>query len=225
MLVAGNIPLQRLNKRQVRAYIQENNCSIDLSLNSQIPHNLLFVFDTIYKCDNDKVLAVSKDNIGNLYGCVNDWQTELNGLIELNNLAPVHILYNQVPRRDQFIQEVPYLISRLAQELKINLTELDRTLDSLLIIDQAIQSKNRQDYNSNKKLLGLLISYIGEVIKSAINGEWLIKQDNEPEWEPVIIASTGRITSFCILVFDELHEAEKISFYDLVSMLIESHKQ
>ncbi len=223
--MAGNIPLQRLNKRQVRTYIQENNCLIDLSLNSQTPHSLLFVFDTTYKCDDDKVLAVSKDNTGNLYDCVNDWQTELNGLIELNSLAPVHILYSQIPRRDRFTQEVPHLISRLAQELKINLAELDQTLDSLLIIDQAIQSKNRQDCNSNKQLLGLLISYIGEVIKAAINGEWLIKQDNEPEWEPVIIASTGKITSFCILVFDELHEAKEISFYDLVSMLVESHNQ
>ncbi len=223
--MASNIPLQRLSKRQVRDYIQENNCSIDLSLNSQTPHNLLFVFDTTYKCDNDKVLAVGKDNAGNLYDSISDWQTELNRLMELNNLAPVHILYNQIPSRDRFIQEVPHLISRLAQELKINLAELDQTLSSLLIIDRKIKRKNKQDYTSNKKLLGSLIAYIGEVIKANINGEWLITTSNQAEWEPVIIASTGQVTSFCILVFDELHDAEEISFYDLVSMLIESHQQ
>ncbi len=223
--MASNIPLQQLNKRQVHNYIQENNCSINLSLNSQTPNSLLFVFDKTYQCTNGKVLAIGKDGNGNLYDSVNDWQKELNGLTELNNLAPVHILYNQIPSRDRFVQEVPHLISRLAQELKINLAELDQTLISLLIIDREIKSKNKQDYMSNKKLLGLLIAYIGEVIKLSINGEWLIKKSNEPEWEPVIIDSTGKVTSFCILVFDEIHEAEEISFYDLVSMLIESDHQ
>jgi hypothetical protein len=224
--VARNIPLQRLNKRQVRDYIQENNCSIDLSLNSQTPHNLLFVFNKTYQCVNKKILAVSGNGTGNLYDSVNDWQAELNESIELNKLAPVHILYNQIPNRDRFIQEVPHLISKLAQEFEINSTELDKTLESLSIIDRVLESNSRKNQiDNNKKILGLLITYIGEVIKVAINGEWLIKQSDEPGWEPVIISSSGKTTSFCILVFDELYEAEKISFYDLASMLIEPHQQ
>jgi hypothetical protein len=67
-----DVPLQRLNKRQVNRYLQNNACSINLSLKSQIPQNLLFVFDKIYQCADDRILAVSKDGTGNLYSSVSD---------------------------------------------------------------------------------------------------------------------------------------------------------
>jgi hypothetical protein len=220
--VVKNTQLQRLNKRQVDTYLQDNNCSIDLSLNSQIPNSLLFAFDTNYQCINGKVLAVSKDGSGNLYASVNNWQAEINELIELNKMVPVHILYNQIPSQDKFIQEIPSLVSQLAQEFKINPNELDKSLESLLIIDRVFESNNQ--ITNNQKTLGLLIAYIGEVVKGAVSGEWFIKQGDEPDWEPVIVDSSGKIISFCILIFDELHESEVISFHDLVSMLLESHQ-
>lgn len=217
-----NTQLQRLNKRQVDTYLQDNNCSIDLALNSQIPNSLLFVFDTNYQCINGKILAVSKDGSGNLYASVNNWQAEINELIELNKMVPIHILYNQIPNRDKFIQEIPFLVSQLAQEFKINPNELDKSLESLLIIDRVFESNSQ--ITNNKKILGLLIAYIGEVIKRIVNGEWFIKQGDEPDWEPAIVDSNGRIILFCILIFDELHESEVISFHDLVSMLVEPHQ-
>lgn len=223
--MAEDIPLQRLNKRQVRTYIQDNNCSLDPSLNSQTPNNLLFVFDKTYQCANSKILAVSRDGTGNLYDFINDWQAEVNELVELNKLEPVHILYNQIPSQERFIQEIPYLISNLAKEFKIDPSELDKTLESLLIIDRVIEGKNRQGYidNSDKKILGSLIAYIGEVVRAAINGEWLIKQGSGSQWEPVIVSPSGKTSSFYIMVFDELYEAEESSFHDLASMLIDSH--
>lgn len=96
-----------------------------------------------------------------------------------------------------------------------------------MIIDRVIEGKNRQDYidNNNKKILGSLITYVGEVVKAAINGEWLIQQGSGAEWEPVIVSSSGKTSSFCIMVFDELYEAEKSSFHDLALMLIEVHQR
>ncbi len=225
--MARDTPLKRLNKRQVRTYIRDNDCSLDPSLNSQTPNHLLFVFSKTYQCADGKILAVSGDGTGNLYDSINDWQTELDELSELRKLEPVHILYNQIPSRERFIQEIPRLISRLAKEFEVDLSELDNTLESLLIIDQAIESKNRQNYidNSNKRILGSLIAYVGEVIKTAINGEWLIKQNNGANWEPVIVDPSGETSSFYITVFDELYEAEESSFHDIASMLIESHQR
>lgn len=224
--MARDIPLKRLNKRQIRTYIQDNGCSLDLSLNSQTPTHLLFVFNKTYQCADGKILAVSGDGAGNLYDSINDWQAELNGLAELEKLEPVHILYNQIPSQERFIQEIPYLISKLAKEFEVDPSELDKTLESLSIVDKAIESKNRQNYidNSNKRILGSLIAYIGEVIKTAINGEWLIDQNNGSDWEPVIVSPSGKISSFYIMVFDELYEAEESSFHDIASMLIESHQ-
>jgi hypothetical protein len=225
--VAKKISLQRLSKRQIRAYIHDNDCSLDPSLNSETPDNLLFVFNETYRCVNGKILAVSKSGTGNLYGSVNDWQTELEELVDLGKREPVHILYNQLPSQEQFIEEIPSLISNLARELEIVPSELDRTQESLLILDQAITRKNRQSYidSSSKKILGSLIAYIGEVIRVAINGEWQIRQNSESGWEPVIISSNGTTSSFCIMVFDELYEAESSSFYDIALMLIEAHQQ
>lgn len=226
--MANKISLQRLNKRQVRAYIRDNNCLIDQSLNSQTPSNLLFVFDKTYQCANGEILAVSKAGTGNLYDSINDWQAGLDELIDLGNREPVHILYSQIPSQERFVEEIPSLISNLAKEFELGSSELDRTLGSLLILDRAIASKNRQDYiddNSNRKILGSLIAYIGEVIKSAINGEWQTKQNSGWGWEPIIIDLNGKTSSFCIMVFDELYEAEESSFYDIVSILIESHQQ
>ncbi|MCM0590891.1 MAG: hypothetical protein KA716_11945 [Gloeotrichia echinulata DEX184] len=224
-----NSSLQRLNKRQVRAYIKDNDCSLDTSLNSQTPTDLLFVFDKIYRCTDGKILAVSKAGTGNLYGSTRDWQSELDKLVELGKREPVHILYNQIPSPERFIQEIPYLVSNLARELELDLSEMNKTLESLLIVDQAIESKNRQGYiddSSNRKILGSLIAYVGEVVKTAIDGQWLIKRDNNGSgWEPVIVGSNGKTSSFCVMVFDELYEAEESSFYDIASLLIEAHQQ
>jgi hypothetical protein len=225
--MARKISLQRLNKRQVNAYLEDNSCSLDPLLNSRTPNNLLSVFDKTYQCDNGKILAVGKDGRGNLYDSVNDWQVELDELIDLGKREPVHILYNQIPNQERFIEEIPFLISSLAKELEIDPSELDQTLESLLILDQAIATKSRQNYidNSNRRILGSLIAYIGEVVRVAINGSWQIKQNSGSGWEPVVIATNGKISSFCIMVFDELYEAKESSFYDITSMLIEAHQK
>jgi len=99
---------------------------------------------------------------------------------ELGEREPVHILHNQ--NQDRFIQEIPQLIFNLSKELEIDISELDKTLESLLVIDKAIENKNRPSYidnDDNKKILGSLIAYIGEVLKTAINGGWFIKKYNE----------------------------------------------
>ena len=116
------------------------------------------------------------------------------------------------------------MISNLARELKLDPFELNKTIDSLLVVDRAVNKENRQAYidNSNKRILGSLIAYIGEIVKTAINGEWQIKQSSAAAWEPVIIAPNGKISSFCIMVFDDLYEAEESSFYDIALMLIEA---
>ena len=226
--MARNISLQRLKKGKVSAYIQGNSCSLDPSLNSQTPINLLYVFNETYQCADGKILVVSKAGTGNLYDSINDWQSELDELVDLGEREPVHILYNQMPSQERFIEEIPFMISNLARKFEINPSELDRTLESVLILDQVIASKNRQSYidNNDTKILGSLIAYIGEVVRANINGEWIIKQDSGlSEWEPVIAAQNGKVSSFCIIVFDELYEAEKSSFYDIASMLIKAHQQ
>lgn len=225
--MARNISLQRLKKKEVRAYIQDNGCSLDPSLNSQTPVNLLYVFNKTYQCADGKILAVSKAGTGNLYNSVNDWQSELDELVELGKREPVHILYNQIPSAERFMEEIPSMISNIAKKFEINPFELDKTLESMLILDKAIARNNQLSYaNNNMEILGSLIAYIGEVIRITINGEWLIKQDSgSSAWEPVIVAQNGKIASFCIIVFDELYEAEESSFYDIASMLIKIHQQ
>ncbi len=225
--MARNISLQRLKKKEVRAYIQDNGCSLDPSLNSQTPVNLLYVFNETYQCADGKILAVSKAGTGNLYNSVNDWQSELDELVELGKREPVHILYNQIPSAERFMEEIPSMISNIAKKFEINPFELDKTLESMLILDKAIARNNQLSYaNNNMEILGSLIAYIGEVIRITINGEWLIKQDSgSSAWEPVIVAQNGKIASFCIIVFDELYEAEESSFYDIASMLIKIHQQ
>ena len=223
--MAKKIPLQRLNKRQVRAYVKKHSCLLEPALNSQTPNDLLFVLNETYQCANRKVLAVSKAGTGNLYDSVDDWQTGLDELVELGNREPVHILYNQIPSQERFIKEIPSLISNLAKEFEIDPFELDKTLESLLVLDRAIISKGRNCIdNSNRKILGSLIAYVGEVVKSAINGEWQIKQNSGSIWEPVIAAPNGKISSFCIMVFDEFYESEETSFYDIALILIEAHQ-
>lgn len=218
------ISLQRFSKQQVRTYVQENSCLLDSSLNYQTPNNLLFVFDKTYRCANGKILAVSKNGTGNLYGSIDDWQAELIELVDLGKREPVHFLYNQIPSQERFIAEIPLLISNLAIELKLDPFEFNKTIDSLLVVDRVVNKENRQAYidNSNKRILGSLIAYIGEIVKTAINGEWQIKQSSTAAWEPVIIAPNGKISSLCVMVFDDLYEAEESSFYDISLMLIEA---
>ncbi len=224
--MARKFLLHRLESKEVRSYIEDNDCSIDPSLNSQTPVNLLYVFNETYRCADGKILAVSQAGTGNLYNSVNDWQSELDELVELGKRDPVHILYSQIPSAERFMEEIPSMISNIAKKFEINPFELDRTLESILILDKAIARNNQRSYaNNNMEILGSLIAYIGEVIRITINGEWRIKQDSgSSAWEPVIVAQNGKISSFCIIVFDELYEAEESSFYDIASMLIKAHQ-
>jgi len=131
---------------------------------------------------------------------------------ELGEREPVHILHNQ--NQDRFIQEIPQLIFNLSKELEIDISELDKTLESLLVIDKAIENKNRPSYidnDDNKKILGSLIAYIGEVLKTAINGGWFIKKYNEQAWEPVIVSSSGQNIHFVLWYLMNFMKQKKVA--------------
>jgi hypothetical protein len=225
--MSDKIPLKRLNQKQVHIYLQNNKCFLDPLLTDQIPHELLSLFNKVYRCNNGEVLIVSDFRESKLYSSIDDWRAELEELIELSRSKPVHILYGQLPRREKFLTEISSLIDNLAKELQFDLAVFDRTLESLLIIDKVINGKNqRQQYTNSKgeKILGFLIAYIGEVVRVAIDGEWSIVEITKKEWEPVIVSPNGKTYDFCIMVFDELYEAPTINFYDLALMLIEAQK-
>jgi hypothetical protein len=225
--MSDRIPLKRLNQKQVHTYLQNNKCFLDPFLTDQIPYELLSLFNKVYLCNNGEVLVVGDFRESKLYSSIDDWRAELEELTELSRREPVHILHGQLPKRERFLTEISSLIDNLAKELQLDLAVLDRTLESLLIIDKAINGKSqRQQYINSKgeKILGFLIAYIGEVVRVAIDGEWSIIEITEKEWEPVIVSSNGKTYDFCIMVFDELYEAPTISFYDLALMLVEAQK-
>jgi hypothetical protein len=225
--MSDRIPLKRLTQKQVRTYLQNNKCFLDPLLTDRIPHELLSLFNKVYQCSNGEVLVTSDFRESKLYSSIDDWRAELEELTELSRREPVHILHGQLPKREEFLTEISSLIDNLAKELQLDLAAFDRTLESLLIIDKAINGENqRQQYTNSKgkKILGFLIAYIGEVVRVAIDGEWSIVEITKKEWEPVIVSPNGKTYDFCIMVFDELYEAPTISFYDLALMLIEAQK-
>ncbi|GAA4441220.1 hypothetical protein GCM10023155_46720 [Bremerella cremea] len=72
-------------------------------------------------------------------------------------------------------------IGELADVLEIEGECLDHSLPSLNLVEQRIVNNwsGRSFYDQRKYLFSPLLAYTGEIVRRALDGEWLIENDSE----------------------------------------------
>ena len=100
-----------------------------------------------------------------------------------------HVLEGLLPQGPRFIEAIPELIDVLAQQLKIPREALDKSFDSLTLVEQALNKvRPRKKILEVTNLFAGIIAYTGEVYRTMTGGEWRLNEVHGGIWEPYVHA-------------------------------------
>lgn len=218
-------PVRRLRVSSVQKRLKEPGWSIDSELLAQIPRNIFI--SAVYKNSDSRVLTVSEDGAGVLYGSIEAWLSLLQSLETPSNQTPTHLLHGRLPQGQNFINQISELITELAAQLDIPIQQLDRSGDSLKVVDKAIHREG-QSKCLEAEIFAPLVAYVGEVLRQRINGRWEMRLAGDPRetilnkvgdrweeervgeypevWEPWIVDERGQRHQVFSIIYDELTE-------------------
>lgn len=212
---------RRFSAKRIQSLLKESKWTVDYKLTAQIPNDLYI--SEIYKSSDGELLAVLRDGAGILFESTETWLSYLKSLESLQNQGPIHLLHGRIPQGQNFVNQVPELIQELAVRLNIPSEHLDKSENSLTIVDRAVQRKGSGKC-LEAKIFAPLVAYVGEVIKQEVNGRWEMRPTEDPEtWEPWIVDSQGQSHPPFIIIYDELYESPQCSIYGSVGGQIRSH--
>jgi len=124
-----------------------------------------------------------------------------------------HVLKGVFSKGINFPSEVENYVNEFSRLTNISKSKLDYSVESLKIVDQAIQNWERSDMIA--KLYAPLIAYTGEVIRTKLSGEWQIKKVEEGIEEPYILCGDKLYSTFVDL-FKEFNESDEVSVHTVV---------
>jgi hypothetical protein len=166
--------------------------------------------EEIYRLNDGRVLWVSYGS-ANIFGSADDYRALL-ALVEQDSLRTAsHPLGQQFPSGQGFIEAVPRLVAELPARLHLSAKGLTGTVESLELIDKAARRIGGQTCLEDPTILAPIVAYVGEVMRSATNGRWEIREweatdlDESGRWQPVIVGANGR-TLYVFGIFKELLE-------------------
>ncbi|MCY7286473.1 MAG: hypothetical protein LH679_24265 [Cyanobacteria bacterium CAN_BIN43] len=220
--------VRSLRVSSVQKRLKEPGWSIDSELLAQIPRNIFI--SAVYKNLDGRVLTVSEDGAGVLYGSIEAWLSLLQSLETPSNQTPTHLLHERLSQGQNFINQISELITELAAQLDIPIQQLDRSGDSLKVIDKAIHRKGQSEC-LEAEIFAPLVAYVGEVFRQRISGRWEMRLAGDPRetilnkvgdrweeervgeypevWEPWIVDEQGQNHQVFSIIYDELTEAPR----------------
>lgn len=120
-----------------------------------------------------------------------------------------HILKGLNPYKEEFPSHTNKLIKQVATSFNIPLEKLDRSVDSLYLIDHFLfDNVSTIDERFVKEHVLKFIAYLGEVYIANRGGKWLmiLSEDNET-WEPQLQSESGQMHSaFFVYTYKTLME-------------------
>ncbi len=200
--------------------MEEQRCQSSIELTSEVPEDLNLVFQNVYECSNGTVASINYEGKGKVYVDFEAWKSYLHEIIKTSQAQPIHISKQLIPEREKFLESIELFIDKLSSILDIDRSELNLSKHSLKLLSESVNSK-RESLKDNKYLFPGLIAYFGEVLKSEADGNWVISQEKDGEFEVLVEDKSGNRYSFLTFMFDELFESETSDFLDLLNMLIE----
>lgn len=167
-----------------------------------------------YELDDKRILLVLGygTGVGTLYKSEEDLLVRKKRADILKKTSPKHVL-SDFPINENFPSEVDALIEKLSTILDIKYSELDKSFNSLKLIDRKLKKIDPQFIKN--ELYVALIAYTGKVLIKELSGHWEMKK-SEDVWEPWILGKDGEYFSTFIHISDAFIEGEDISTYSLV---------
>jgi hypothetical protein len=122
----------------------------------------------------------------------------------------IYSLEEWFPQDQDFIAEIPSLISRISQTLDIAPEKLDMSEASLRQINKAIYRKGKVECET-PDIIQMLTAYLGEMLKNAVNGHWEMRSvaNHEEVQFPWVVSPNGYASPIPSLIFKELTEGER----------------
>jgi hypothetical protein len=165
------------------------------------------------------------DDRGRLYSTREDFFEMLEKIEEMNrNPRAHHVLEGIFPYGKDFPEHVSKLVELLSQKFKIPFEELDKTVSSLLKVEDAIRKYGKRK-SLELPMFPAIVAYVGEVMCTQTNGKWDMRlvQDGTT-WEPWIIDPEGRSCNPFVIVYDELYEQTPFSITGSASAIIKMRR-
>jgi hypothetical protein len=170
-----------LSRAAVRRLLSETSATEDRELSESVGWKH-------YTLPNGSELVVRPDGGGRLW----EKRDELVELLkEVRELKPHHFLTGLLPQGQGFMDSVPGLLDTLPQILRTDPAKLDKSQESLDIVDKAMR---RLGYARvlEPKVIAPLIAYVGEVVRAATNGSWEMRLGSDGKtWEPWVVDPRG----------------------------------
>jgi hypothetical protein len=180
--------------------------------------------EPVYRHSDGRILHVFRDEHGNLFESSENFVLLLQSLKEMaGKPRSSHILAGRLVYGEDFIQHVPELIDQLAALLKIPTDKLDKSMDSLTVVETQVKRLGRAKCIEAPIFAGL-VAYMGEVIIAQLpQSQWQMRVSYQvPDiLEPWIIDPQGRICDSWSILYDMLAEPEPITLRGAVLSAIQ----
>jgi len=177
----GDSRSQSLSESEIQELLCWLGCAIDEQLTALLLSNVFALPDgRIILPDGDGgVVWETKDALLSVYH-------------ELAGSRPQHLLKGRFPEGNTFIHRIPELLNRLAEKLGLRAEDLDRSWQSLDLIDRIVRDRFSPAERVEAELFVPLFAYLGEVIRKTDGGEWEMRLvDDQGIWEPWVITTAG----------------------------------
>ncbi|WP_426671372.1 hypothetical protein ACPPVU_09055 [Mucilaginibacter sp. McL0603] len=215
---------KRLTKKQVQQIItsegrlheEYTECFKDIYASGYIQQDLvyelsndrfLFVFDPQEKSIGGKGDIFTKDYLIRRI----KWRQRVKDDYANNRGSSVSHWRFYSKHKNDFIKQVDVLITELAKILNIDIKNLNKTYKSLDIVSESIEQ-----YGIDNAIINIydnLVAYIGEVVRTQVDGNWEINSNSSGGPYPYIDIGLKRIQYMPInIVWDCLHGLEIVDF-------------
>jgi hypothetical protein len=211
------VPLTILNKKETKELISVYHGKEKLSLSKK--------YDSHAYILNDNRLVLAHEGGGALYASEKDLEDLMSFL---NKNAKAHPLENGLPNGVYYLTHIDSIIQEFSQKIQIDSARMDKTLESLKIIESKLKELRLDEFQLEREYLVYLMTYCGEIIRKNVGGDWTLKEltiNNKLVYEPVIRVQENRDYSPLWPIYNEMTERpSNFSFYTALDAEIDKYK-
>jgi hypothetical protein len=170
-----------------------------------------------------RLLFRFEDGKGILYETRDQLVTMLRKLEQNAGSSPKHPAEQLLPQGENFPSHVPELLQALPGILGLPSAALDRTEESLNVVEDAVRRRGYRRILTAERLPAL-VAYVGEVMRQAVHGKWQMYRDpNTKAWEPVIVDPNDKVYQPFATVYLELQRGAQGSIRGAVHGVLRAH--
>jgi hypothetical protein len=134
----------------------------------------------VVRLNDGRVVWISYGS-ANIYASADDYRALLAHAEESSQLEWQHPLGSEFADGQAFIEAVPQLVQQLPAKLHLEVSDLNRSLDSLDYIDRVVARLGGPECLDDPAILAPIVAYVGEVMREATGGRWEVRPWRGPE--------------------------------------------